>query len=263
MKLLPTAIVSLSLVCMASCNESSTPKGTNAPVQNWEKVEQAWSVAAELSRYELQQNRYGVIREGEAMLIYVREPFHKDKQVKDESGKGDFQVLKLNATREFRTGLYPYHTMVSVFQPLEESGVGKALKVTTSVQDWCGHVFMQSNRRDGSITTQVKSYFEQEDEGEFEETASTLLEDEVWTALRIHPAGLPTGNINMIPGSIATRFSHSPPTMRPAHAQWLEGGSDQTKVYEITYLRREKRIEATREAWIEVSFCAARLISID
>jgi len=119
---------------------------------------------------------------------------------------------------------------------------------------------MQSNRRDGSITTQVKSYFEQEDEGEFEETASTLLEDEVWTALRINPAGLPTGNINMIPGSIA-RFSHSPPTMRRAHAQWLEGGSDQTKVYEITYLHSGRKlaieIQAAApyaiESWFQVS----------
>ena len=37
---------------------------------------------AELTRYSLDQARYGEIRKGESVLIFVTEPFFKDKQVK-------------------------------------------------------------------------------------------------------------------------------------------------------------------------------------
>ena len=53
---------------------------------------------AEITRYELQQARYGELRKGDAVLIFVTEDFLTDKQVKYEfgdSGKAT-SVLKLN-----------------------------------------------------------------------------------------------------------------------------------------------------------------------
>src|SRR5262245_19023266 len=68
---------------------------------------------AELARYALSQARYGEIHKGESVLIFVTEPFWKDKQVKYEFGdKTDsLSVLKLNFTRKFYTGIYPYSVM--------------------------------------------------------------------------------------------------------------------------------------------------------
>ncbi len=42
---------------------------------------------AEISRFELEQVRYGEIHKGDAVLIYVTEEFLIDKQVKSEQGK--------------------------------------------------------------------------------------------------------------------------------------------------------------------------------
>ena len=203
--------------------------------ENWESVVKVWSGAAELNRYELHQERYGEIRKGESVLVFVREPFLKDRQVKDESGRGNDQVLKMNSVRKFMTGLYPYSTMVSVFQPLEKNSAGEALKVTTSVQEWCGHVFVQMNRRDGVLNTEVRSYFETEEGGKFEERKPVLLEDEIWTALRVDPFGLPVGSVSMIPGSLYLRLSHGVPKPVLAEARWVNGKDEMSAVYEVSY----------------------------
>lgn len=221
------------LLTQGGCQEVS-----NGPERaSWKEIEAAWSGAAELSRYELKQERYGEVREGVAMLVFVREPFLKERQVKDESGRGDYQALKMNVSRRFLTGAYPYNTMVSVFQPLEKGSSGKALKVTTSVQEWCGHVFVQTNRRGEKSRTEVRSYFEKEEGGVFEQSASVLLEDEIWTALRVDPLGLPVGEVKVMPSSLWLRFSHRDPVAEPARTRWLVGKGGKTVIYEISYLQ--------------------------
>ena len=249
MKLL-TSIISFSLVCVASCEQSKDSGSItkNQPeLTSWSETDKAWSGAAEISVYKLKQERYGKLIDGEAMLIYVREPFLKDKQVKDESGRGDFQVLKLNATREFKTGVYPYHILMSVFQPLENSVDNKALKVTTSIQDWCGHVFIQTNRMDGYLKTDVRSYFENEDGKTFKEKEDVLLEDEIWTSLRLQPTELPVGEVKIVPGSLASRFGRLKMVSTSAVTRWIEGESEDTVIYEVTY------IDSGRTLAIEIS----------
>ena len=232
------SLTALGLINVASCQEKKlVPENAS-----WKDTEKTWNSAAEIARYDLKQEFYGKIVTGEAMMIYVKEPFLEKKQVKDESGKGNYQVLKLNATREFKTGFYPYHTLTSVFQPIEPSSTGKALKVTTSVQDWCGHVFMQTNRKDGNLVTEVRSYFEKEDNGVFKEKSSALLEDEVWTALRLNPTKLPTGEVSMIPGSLSQRFSHTKPIAMTAQTKWAKGNTDETITYEIYYPSNSRKL---------------------
>ena len=54
---------------------------------------------AEISSYQLEQARYGEIRKGTAVLIYVTEDFLPKKQVKaDYQNTNNVPVLKLNAT---------------------------------------------------------------------------------------------------------------------------------------------------------------------
>ena len=105
---------------------------------------------AEVTSYRLQQARYGQIREGDAVLIFVTEPFSESRHVKldrpGEAGGDAVTVLKLNATRKFLTGIYPYSMMTSVFTPIDANSDARAIKITTSSQEWCGHTFTQLNR---------------------------------------------------------------------------------------------------------------------
>ena len=93
---------------------------------------------AELNRYKLTQSRYGESHKGHAVLIFVTEDFLPDKQVKSESVDreltGAVPVMKLNFTKEFITGIYPYSVMTSSFLPLDPGDPPNPLKVTASVQ---------------------------------------------------------------------------------------------------------------------------------
>lgn len=115
---------------------------------------------AELSSYQLTQSRYGEPREGKAVLIYVTEDFLNKEQVKaNRKSKVSQTVLKLNRTKKFNTGIYPYSIMTSLFTRL---GQKKPLaKITTSVQEWCGQAYTQLNRRE-TLQISSHSYFEGE-----------------------------------------------------------------------------------------------------
>ena len=88
---------------------------------------------AEISRFSLKQSRYGEIHEGDAVLIYVTEDFRPDTQVKADFQKpNNVSVLKLNATKKFNTGIYPYSVMQSTFFPVDNNQ--HAIKVTSSMR---------------------------------------------------------------------------------------------------------------------------------
>lgn len=162
---------------------------------------------AEISSFRLKQARYGELREGHAVLIYVTEPFLRDKQVKaDEHHSDNIPVLKLNSTKNFLTGIYPYSIMSSTFYPVNDSG--HAVKVTNTVQEWCGHVYSQLNNR-GNFELESYSYFASEGDQEAEIPAA-LLENEIWTRIRIRPQELPQGTHKVIPSFEYIRLSHKP-----------------------------------------------------
>ena len=160
---------------------------------------------AELNSYELEQARYGELRDGEAVLIFVTEPFNTEKQVKaDRKNQSTTSVMKLNRVRKFLTGVYPYSIMSSVFYPV--SGTSHALKITTSVQEWCGHVFAQLNNRE-AFEIQSNSYFESEADQAFS-IEKNVLEDELWTMIRTQPDALPEGNLSIVPSLEYLRLKH-------------------------------------------------------
>ena len=160
---------------------------------------------AEISTYKLQQARYGEIREGNAVLIFVTEDFLPDVQVKaDRQSTENISVLKLNATKSFSTGIYPYHIMQSSFYPLSNSY--HALKVTASIQEWCGQVYSQIHNRE-KFEVMSHSYFEGEADEAFT-ISETILENELFNQLRIDPKSLPTGDIKVIPSLEFSRLKH-------------------------------------------------------
>jgi hypothetical protein len=166
---------------------------------------------AEISGYELEQSRYGEIHDGQATLIFVTEPFSKKKQVKLDNpgaaGNDNVSVLKLNATRKFLTGIYPYSMMTSVFNPVNTEEYESALKLTLSGQEWCGQVFMQMNNRGSKFNVKNYSYFESEGDQTFSISAA-YLEDELFNLIRLDPRLLPKGEISIIPSAVVGRFMH-------------------------------------------------------
>ncbi len=196
---------------------------------------------AEITSYDLEQARYGELHPGEAVLIFVTEPFLEAEQVKadDPEADGAVTVLKMNATRSFNTGVYPYSMMTSVFAPVAG---GPALKVTTSSQEWCGHTFTQLNRTDAGYHLSLYSYFE--GEGDQDRTLpDALLEDDLWTRLRLNPDALPTGEITVVPGTVYQRFSHLHLEPYPATATLTPGPGLRT--YTLTYPDLDRTLAIT------------------
>lgn len=160
---------------------------------------------AEISSYQLEQARYGEMRKGNAVLVYVTEDFLSKKQVKaDRRDATNIPILKLNATKTFNTGIYPYSIMQSTFYPVSNNK--HALKVSCSVQEWCGHVYSQLNNRD-AFEIKSHSYFESEADQNFTLNKATL-ENELWTQLRLDPTSLPTGELEIIPSLEYIRLKH-------------------------------------------------------
>ncbi|HEY7574575.1 MAG TPA: septum formation inhibitor Maf [Thermoanaerobaculia bacterium] len=191
---------------------------------------------AELTRYALEQARYGEIHQGESVLVFVTEPFWPDKQVKLERGDPAraATVLKLNFTRKFFTGIYPYSLMTSTFTQI--SGTAPhTLKVTTSAQEWCGHTFTQLNYRERERAWRglLRSYFESEGDREFT-IPDAWLEDEIWNRIRIAPASLPVGSIRVVPGLQFARMGHRFSAAEPAEAS-LSDAAGGERVYTLRY----------------------------
>ncbi|MFV9550676.1 septum formation inhibitor Maf [Algibacter sp. PT7-4] len=170
---------------------------------------------AEISSYKLEQARYGKIREGHAVLVFVTEDFLPKPQVKaDNQNPTNIPILKLNATKNFVTGIYPYSIMQSTFYPVVNTK--HALKVSASVQEWCGHVYVQLNNRE-QFEINSHSYFEGEADAAFK-INKTILENELWTKLRINPQSLPTGQLQIIPSLEHSRLQHLNIKAYNAHA---------------------------------------------
>ncbi|MEM7204284.1 MAG: hypothetical protein AAF628_28755 [Planctomycetota bacterium] len=203
---------------------------------------------AEVSTYDVERRRYGEARSGYAVLIFVTEDFLTEAQTKAEgrvpSGDRAVNVLKLNRIERFETGIYDYSLMTSVFTPADGS---PTLKTSTSIQDWCGHVWEQLNRRGESFRVTGHSYFQAEGDGGVQLPAH-LLEDEVWTRLRLAPDRLPQGELQVIPSSVRARLSHRPLTAVSARGTLRDGTKPDERIYELAF---------DRGRTLQISFAAA------
>lgn len=216
---------------------------------------------AEISTYTLFQQRYGEEVEGEAVLIYVTEDFSASRLVKvdqaDPSNKDHLKVMKLNALRDFQTGVYPYHTMVSVFSPVYD--LKPALKVTSSVMEWCGMAFTSLKQAGGEqYHIELQSYFEKE--AGFSATLLGMPEDDLWLRLRLmrSPEDMPTGEVLLIPSLLRQRFTHKEPAPEKARLAWEKGlpeyllglGYDELLIFAVHYLESG----ATLRVFLEPNF---------
>ncbi|UZO80062.1 septum formation inhibitor Maf [Aquimarina sp. ERC-38] len=195
---------------------------------------------AEITSYDLQQARYGEMREGNAVLIYVTEEFLPEEQVKaNRQNPTNIPVLKLNMTRNFNTGIYPYSIMESTFYPTGNHQ--HALKTVSSMQEWCGQMYAQLNNRSKfEITTH--SYFEGEEDQDFT-LDKAILENELWLQIRIDPTSLPIGSHSVIPGLAYANMKHIALKSHPAELSLQK--QDSTNVYTIQYPKLQRKLQIT------------------
>ncbi len=231
----------LLLAILASCEETSSR--IQSLDLSSEFKEYWYSGEAEITSYELEQARYGELRKGEAVLIFVTEDFLPDEQVKaNVSSKENISVLKLNATKNFLTGIYPYSIMQSTFYPL--NGQEHALKVSTSIQEWCGQVYSQINNRK-KYQFVSHSYFQGEADQEFN-LEKAFLENEIWSILRIDPNRVPTGKLQMIPSLEYLRLSHKEVKAYEVNAEFYTIENFNIYRLEFPELKRNLKIYSSR-----------------
>ncbi len=198
---------------------------------------------AEITSYKLEQARYGEIREGKAVLIYVTEDFLPEEQVKaDYQNAENISVLKLNATKKFNTGIYPYSIMQSTFYPVKDNQ--HAIKISSSMQEWCGHVYAQLNNRK-KFDILYHSYFQGEADQSFS-IEKNILENELWTKIRINPDELPLGDHKIIPSLEYSRLKHK--QIKAYAAKTTIQNNDGTYTYTINYPELNRSISITFNA---------------
>ena len=182
---------------------------------------------AEISVFELQQNRYNETHSGEAVMIFVTEDFLSDKQVKNDTytSENSIPILKNNQIRRFTTGVYDYSIFTSVFTSVGNLKKPNTLKITTSSQDWCGQSFMQLNAKKDKFEIHQYSYFENEGDKKFK-IEKTLSFDEVFNQIRINPRLLPEGSFQFLPSTIFLRLKHKASQAYQANGIFKSAPSD-------------------------------------
>ena len=173
---------------------------------------------AELNGYTLKQPRYGALREGKAVLVFVTEDFSDALRVKADPGRHPaadvYPVLKLNAVRDFQTGIYDYNVMTSAF--LRVAPGWPVAKVSFSSQEWCGHVWHQITPRNGRLQGLFHSYFDGEADGtdDLPFPKDGVLEDALPILLRRwNGAYLKAGEartVPFLPSLLWVRLNHRP-----------------------------------------------------
>lgn len=241
MRILNTVLTLVLFVSLIACNQkeaqefelqdtaSKTSEFSYSPPQNYKDY--WYNGTAEISSYTLSQARYGELRDGQAVLVFVTEPFSTKHNTKaDNPAPKDPSVLKLNATRKFNTGIYPYSMMNSTFFPIENGE--QSLKVSSSVQEWCGHAYMELKNKE-TFLVNIDSYFQGESVQDLA-LEKTDLEDDIWSKIRLQPQLLKEGNFTMIPAFFYLRLKHVQAKAYNVNAE-LNSQTDGNSVYKLEY----------------------------
>lgn len=225
-------VLAVSAISLSACRQKETKPTPPFKSDNFNAYWHAGK--AEINSYNLSQSRYGENRRGKAVLIFVTEDLSRKLQVKlDDPSKGNkVNVLKLNFTKKFITGIYPYSMMLSVFTPVDHEKRPSSLKAVMSSQEWCGQVYTQMNLRGNRYAVRSHSYFEQEADEQFS-IKQAVLEDELWNFIRLDHEHLPLGEIKVVPGLFYARLNHSRLEIQPAFSEQSE--SDSCYTYKLSF----------------------------
>ncbi len=184
---------------------------------------------AELAGYDLTTPRYGSLRHGTAVTIFVTETFSNTQRVKSDPGRhaksDEFPVMKLNLVQDFPTGIYDYNLLTSAFVALAAVNgrpAGAPTKVSFSAQEWCGHIYAQLLFDAASVRRVSHSYFD----GEADESrslpapANAVSEDAllIWARGLAYPLLAPGQSVDvpLLRSLRASRLLHQPEVVQRA-----------------------------------------------
>ena len=171
---------------------------------------------AEIDGYHYAVTRYGQARRGQAVAVYVTEPFSRSKNVKVNDAarnpRDTFDVLKLNLVRDFQTGIYDYNTMTSLF--VRSAGF-EPVKLSFLSTEWCGNVYEELKLDPGQVSQTLHSYFEDESATRAERRPrGGMLEEELFVKLRgLSGEFLKPGesrDVPFMPSAFRRRLTHQP-----------------------------------------------------
>ena len=206
---------------------------------------------AELSSYKIIQPRYGELRDGFGVMVFVTEDLNRQTLIKVESPTPEADrryTLKLNNVLKFNTGIYDYSVMTSVFSFVRagEGGFGRDrfdfAKVSLTMQDWCGHVFDEVRATPDQLHGRLASYFEVEGNRDYRlpRPSSFVSEDELLIRIRELDGELmavgETQQLQLLPSLWQLRMAHQEHALVPALLkkgnveQHQVGGSDRPAV---------------------------------
>ncbi len=195
----PAKLLFLSMMFIGACESGMTQTASAEapspfpPTRASGQFHRAWSDGkAELSGYRLITSHYGQQREGTVVMIYVTEDLDRRTWIKDDRGEvpktEQVKVLKLNRLKRFPTGIYDYASMTSVFSPVDSSGRERfaPVRITSTVQEWCGQTYYRLMPRADRFTREVRSYFSVDGESvdEIKTAPYALYEDALLIQLR-------------------------------------------------------------------------------
>jgi len=149
-------------------------------------------------------------------MIVVTEPFSAAKRVKvDDPARNPadtFEALKLNLSRSFQTGIYDYHTMISLFTHSRDFS---PVKTAFSCTEWCGQVYEEQAFGPRAVSGFVRSYFEDESRAlSLPMKPGGIAEDDLFLVLRgLRGDFLPPGRTRSLPllaSPFITRLAHRP-----------------------------------------------------
>ena len=163
------ALAAITLSSRSEAAPAAPVSSPGAPVFGDAFWKQWGDGKAELAGYDLVFPRYGELRRGMAVAVFVTETFSSSARVKADPGKhpasDEYPVMKLNLVQDFSTGIYDYNLMTSAFVALAAvhgRPAGAATKISFSAQEWCGHVFAEALFDQGAIRLTSHSYFDGE-----------------------------------------------------------------------------------------------------
>ncbi len=222
----------------------------------------------ELSSYRVTVSRYGELREGYSVLVFVTEDVSRSTRIKVESNQTSQQdrvpVLKLNRVVKFTTGLYDYSLLTSTFSSVD-SELGRPafepLKISFSAQEWCGHVFQMLLPQRDEVELTVHSYFESEGEQKrnLKLPGNAVFEDNLPIWIReLAGEKLPPGQkreLHILPSSWALRAAHREIAFQPGWIIKEEGEVLKTAAGESPSWHWTWQVgDRTETYWIEKNY---------
>lgn len=148
---------------------------------------------AEVAAYDLVIPRDNELRRGVAVSIFMTENFSNTRRVKADASKNSASelgpVMKLNLMKDFRTGIYDYHDMLSAFGALAPTNgrpAGVLTKVVYSRQEWRGSTFNMAllDKSRVKITSHNYAVGESDQQRELAMQPNAMTEDGLWFWVR-------------------------------------------------------------------------------